>query len=98
MATSEMWPEVLELRGDQDTSLIQHQESTLMINNQHQNQVSFLSNEDSSKNPSEILIEVSEEEFFTIANSETQYRQNDFFQTSENDMQYEVISSCSASR
>ena len=76
MATNEMWPEVLELRGDQDTSFIQHQERTLLTTNQHQNQVSFIINEDSSKDSSKILIELSEEEFFTITNSETRNHQN----------------------
>ena len=35
---------------------------------------------------------MSEEEYFTITNSETQNHQNDFFQTSENEVQCEVIS------
>ena len=92
MATSEMWPEVLELRGDHEISFNQHQDRTLLTINQHQNQVSILINEDSSKDSSKILVEMSEDEFFTITNSETQNRQNEFFQTSENELQCDVTS------
>ena len=54
-----MWPEVLELRGDQEASFNQHQDRTLLTTNQHQDQVSILINEDSSKDSSKILIEMS---------------------------------------
>ena len=70
MATCDKWPEVLKSRGNQD------QTSTLLNHNQHQNEESILIDEDSSKDSSKIQIDMSEEEFFTITNSEIQNPQN----------------------
>ena len=95
MATCDKWPEVLKSRGNQDQTsalLNQHQDQTFVALNQHQNEVSILIDEDSSK----IQIDMSEEEFFTITNSETQNPQNEFFQISENQLQNQTNSGASS--
>lgn len=79
MATCDKWPEVLKSRGNQDqtsTLLNQHRDQTFIAHNQHQNEESILIDEDSSKDSSKIQIDMSEEEFFTITNSEIQNPQN----------------------